>query len=415
MEGSETLKSTLTHLYPHVHKEQYNSFFEDDGTIVDSVWKAALQKIDLTKTPGSPLNALASKNDIIITRYETELRQLVTDRIAKYEQLGRAVFEGKLNITRLTRADDIALATYLFEEGYSDAILVGWKGEPRKLDKDPRLVAQVSLIMNICARLISGDFLTQEQTYDDIPTATRLDIITNEERDKRQQKYENHFPLYKSDMQGYEYSQKPQNRIDYMIYEAHTSGVRDYFTGNISSMKHWYALIGRMVVNTWRVIRFPAGDLVVPPPGNMSSGDLSTYSENSFTRAHLANDVSLEATGSEVRFIESAGDDAVDSLMDYRHLYDKRGFKVTDYGICDQDGVRHGDLITNGEVSFCSTTFKRGGCYQENLHKTVYAMLLKGYDDQAYASFNLCFENHPQYQEALSVLDNMGYKAAPPL
>jgi hypothetical protein len=409
MAGSETLKSTLTHLYPHVFEEKFEEFFDNSGNVLDWAWQAALAQVDRSKTPGSPLNALAGTNDLIITQYELELRELVNHRIAKYILLGEAVQRGAINITNLGPDDDVRFATFLFEEGYSDAVLVGWKGEPRKIDKDPRLVAQVSLIMNLAARFISGDFLRQEQTYKDIPTATQLDIITDDERDRLQQKFETNFPLFKSDMQGYEFSQKPQNRLDYAIYEAHASGARDAFTGEIHRENHWHAILGRMVVNTWRVVRFGSGDLIVPPPGNMSSGDLATFSENSFTRAHLANDVSWEAEQRPVRFIQSAGDDAVDSMSDYRDLYEKRGFHVTDYGICDLAGKQHGEQITDGEISFCSTTFKRGGSYQENIEKTAYAMLQKGYDDQALASFDLCFKNHPKYPEALEFLRCMGY------
>lgn len=386
-----------------VNEEEYERYFDEvevleEGRFVTrtelkpAVFMSAYGKVDKTKTPGSPMVYLAPLNSQL-DGWIAEIYSSVDFRLRAMEEIGNQIWHD------LTFESDqvhhINASCELVERGISDPVLVGFKGEPRKKGKTPRLVAQVSVVMNILARIVLGNHLIEEQTHTDIPTATQLDLTTPEETEKLRQAFLAVGVLRSSDVQGWEYSMNEGDRWCAAFKEAYCMGLVNTDWKIIPGKeKHFYALLGYHYCMIHRVVQLPEGELWVPPAGEMSSGELGTFSENSFVRAFLSENVSLDATGLPVGFVKTGGDDCLDTNADHSADYLRYGKVITDFSE---------DFDT---YHFCSTTFAPSGSYQDNIGKSAYAACVKRkFDEQDRAAFRQNFKFHPQYEVYLALIE----------
>lgn len=377
----------------HVVDESYDSFFyRYPGMIApgkdlsQKVFNAAWDKVDMTKTPGSPLIHITPNNSGL-PPYKPQIYSIVQKRLKQYEVLGKEVWDG--NFTPLSWEDHVQVSKLLVQGGHADPELVGIKSEPRDRNKNPRCICQTSVVVNIAARLVLGNHLISEQEQDDLPTCTKLDLTTKEKTRALYNKLKQH-ELTFSDVQGFEYSVNERDRWRNAMKVAYCSGCLTRHGPVPGKERHLMAILGFTFVAIHRVVQLPTGQLLVVPPGQISSGGLDTYSANSFIRADLSNDVSLVLTGKPVLFVATAGDDAGDTnppTDEATEVYLSFGKVVT--------GVAHQAEY----YSFCSTTFTSETSWQENIQKSTYAALLRGYlDAGASTSFDLSFSAHPLYK-----------------
>lgn len=393
------LDAFVSCFYNYRCEENFDIFFKPNGDIYECILDLLQQKFDKTKTPGVPIKYLVSRNDAITAKYSAEFNSIVNHRVKEYIKLGKILWETRERSLYLTRDEAVNVAIDLVKNRLVDAVLVGPKGEARLIEKNTRLVAQVSVIQNSVARFIFGDFLIEEQEHPELPLAVKLDIVTPEKTQEMYNRFSSNFPVSQSDVKGWEYSVTIHQSFSYAFHQAIIMGLWNFGNDqpNLGKENHFYALLAYHYTSIYRVVQIPTGELIVPPPGQTSSGELATFSKNSFVRSLLSNSISRKMIGRNCTFILSAGDDSVDSNQDYSEEYLRRGHIITDFRIC------------NEEVSFCSTMFKRDRSYLENIHKMLYNMLHSGYDPQAYYSFHLSFNNHPEFAYANQLLREEGY------
>nr|WRQ64942.1 RNA-dependent RNA polymerase [Sobelivirales sp.] len=352
-----------------------------------AILDALFERNHPTKTPGSPLNYLISKNDAL-PQYKAEICELIDKRVVKLVDLGRKIlFECNFY---LNPEDSVKEAIRLVTENYTDPVLVGFKGEPRAEGKKPRLVSQVSVITNMIQRLSMNDYLLNEQScpFGEIPTATGLDITTPSSTQNMYELFRDKTPLMSSDVQGFEYAVKRRFRF---AYAAHLCWMMNLCDADMVPFKrkekHCYLIWGIAWTDVYRLVQTQEGYLLVPPPGQQSSGLLKTYSENSFIRGLMSDEVSRITRSVPVAFTISAGDDNLDTnAPNLGHLYRDLGFVVTDY------------VEQNSRFNFCSTTFTEHGSYQDNIMKYLYAVMANSRTDEAsvWNEFR-AFALHPEF------------------
>jgi hypothetical protein len=91
----------------------------------------------------------------------------------------------------------------------------------------------------------------------------------------------------------------------------------------------------------------------------------------------------------------NAGDDNLDSVLtSTAETYLALNYIITD------------EKIQRGTYDFCSTIFAPSGCYQENIRKFVFHMVVAERDHvvDRYRAFLSCFRNHPLFEEAHAVI-----------
>jgi len=376
--------------------EEYEKFFSsrDPKVLRNEVFAAAFNKVDLKKSPGSPLVYQHPTNATLPNIYG-EMKQVLEERLSRLETLGKAVF-----MQQLWNGDDhINASVYLITHGFSDPVLVGIKGEPRPIvngiKKKPRLICQVSVNMNLVARLVLGNHLIEEQRHEDIPTATQLDIITPEITEKFRLRLEKlGGEVSSNDVQGWEYSVTESDRWAACFKQAQCMGLIDAdMKPRPGKYRHLYVLFGYTFCMIHRVVQLPEGKLVVTKPGEMSSGELATFSDNSFMRAYLSECVSIMNTGKGVDFVTTAGDDCLDTNARADASYLSFGKVITDF------------KTNKGTYDFCSTTFAPGGSYQNNIEKSFYATLINNsFKQDEERNFISAFKLHPRFEELYGFL-----------
>lgn len=368
--------------------EEFETFFDSSESAIlkPSAFNQAFEQVDLTKTPGSPLVFVFPTNQKLPEIFG-ELKLEVERRLVLHNALGREVWKRKSFTSTLE--SNVQIAAALVARGITDPVLVGFKGEPRKKGKVPRLVSQVSVVVNLEARLIHGNHLRQEQTYDDIPTVTRLDLTTPSETAAMHHRLSSHGALSTSDVQGWEYSVNEDDRWAAWTKEAvGMQLMTPEWTIVPGKERHFFTLLGFHYCLIHRVVQLPEGDLLVPPAGQMSSGELGTFSENSFMRANISNLVSLATNGQPVRYVLTGGDDCLDTNADASDDYLSFGKVITDYAVSDS------------VYNFCSTQFHGSHAFQENIEKSSYAACVrKTFNAEDELSYDTCFKYHPRYEE----------------
>lgn len=398
--GDSDLVTFLKGHYPRL-SEDFSTFFEESGDLKQSVFTQAFAKVDPKKTPGSPMCFLAQTNDQL-RHYYDGMYEIVNKRLKKFEELGKEIIKHDA----ISICDHVKTAVALVGNGFSDPVLLGVKGEPRPVEngipKRPRLVSQVSVLQNLLARIILGNHLITEQSYTDLPTATALDLTTPEETARLFNLFKAQSELHKvmtNDVQGFEYSVNEHDAWAGWFKESWCMGlISDAWLPVPGKEKHFYTHLAYHFTMIHKVVQLQSGELLVVHAGQMSSGRLETYSQNSAIRAWNANLVALAITGSPVTFVKTGGDDCLEHCHEmierYIGEYYKLGKKVTDATIMDD------------EFDFCSTSFTAAGCYQKNIEKSTYAIMLrKKYDDEARLAFDMCFQRHPEYLKYREIVE----------
>ena len=389
-----------------VREEGYEDIFENSCCSVGpDMFVTVLSYVDKSKTPGSPLCFLTPTNHGLFEMQE-ELREEVNYKLEGYEKIGRRAWELKMFNT--SHEEHVHISMELLRKGYIDPTLIGPKGEGRKIGKKPRLICQKSVVENLAARVVIQDHLIEEQSRDELPTATSLDLTTQEETERRRlyisRSCEDGYAST-SDVEGWEYSMNENDRWVVCFKELICMNLVKWKDGDFEiryeNRRHAYAVIGYHFCMIHRVVQLPSGLLVVTPAGQMSSGELGTFSENSSARAWLCELVSKDNTGDSCKFIMCGGDDAIDSNPDLRQYYLNYGKVITDYA------------VTKDSYNFCSTTFSPEGSYQDNIAKSTFSVIVKGFfDPESRCSYDLNFRLHPRYREFISCIENL--PMAPP-
>lgn len=360
-------------------------FFNDKGDLGLDVFQHVWNKMDPSKSPGSPLTFVATTNaGLDIIRWQ--IYDTVNDRLKALIELGKIVWDSKH--FKSSNEEHSLIATSLLAKGITDPVLLGPKGEARAVGKHARLVCQVSSAWTLMSRVIIGNSLLQEQEMTGIATATQLDLTTPARTERFRQILSEQGKLHTSDVEGWEYSFNESDTWVSCFGRLYENGLlNDDWT--IVECDHSYAIIALYYCDIHRVVETPEGSLLITRPGQMSSGRLGTFSDNSIARSWLSEKISLMETGKPVKFVISAGDDNLDSN---KEKYDKQylwfGKKITDFH-------------ENEEIyNFCSTTFTSTGSYQDNIEKSAYSVIVRRiFDPETLSQFDASFLNHPDYKE----------------
>lgn len=353
--------------------------------------------IDESKTPGAPSCYSVSVNRDLDS-LKGPMYEVVNNRLEMCRRIGEFVW--KSGCWFLDRESQVQVAQYLVESGCSDAVLLSRKGEGRKVGKAPRLVSQVSVINATEARIISNGMLMTEQTEEDCPTAVALDLTTPEVTHAMWREFNSIGKLESNDIQGFEYSFN-EGDMNVVTFGSLIRMKLAHFTDGIwqiyrNKRRHAMTLIGHDFCRKYRLCQMPEGELVVPPAGQMSSGHYRTFSDNSFARAFLSESVHWDYFNVSVKYVKTGGDDCLDVGKIPPEVYLHYGKVVTDQETCE------------GSYSFCSTRFVETGCYQENIGKALFGALYRGsISPSMLSSFVACFRHHPQFAEALEVLNKL--------
>jgi hypothetical protein len=388
-------------------KEQYFKEYFEGNKLKPAAFDALLNKLDSTKSPGSPLVYTCSSNKQLLD-IKSVLYNVINERLLMRKKFIDAVVDKKNGkLTKdfwfkyffLEKKSAVAFAMSLVKNGCADPVLVTFKGEPRKVGKLPRLISQVSALDNILQRLVIGDYLLEEQCYSTSPTATALDITTQTVTKNMWHDWKSlNMPLYSSDVQGWEYSVTPDLYFRNFVRQCHVMCLVDNnFDVIPEKLDHFKQLLMMNLCIVYRVNQTNEGELVVPPYGQMISGALDTFSSNSAMRADLANQISFDVTGLNCAYIKTAGDDCLDSNPDFTANYKLRGFVVTDV------------TIQHDVFNFCSTTFTEDFSYQDNIQKFIYNLLLKEckLSGEYLVAFNAAFYYHPEKQRYIDLFNEL--------
>lgn len=400
------MKQLLTGLSPR--QEEFERFFYDveASELYDEVFEQLFATFDKTKNPGSPINFRAQNNggiNMFLDEFKTHLRE----RLHNLESLGDSLYDIFLHDP--SRFEEVlgygmsieeasTTAAYLVENNFDDPVLLKVKGEARPVGKRPRLVCMVSSLQTAVWRLVLFNAMQREQDETDGNIAVRLDIITESETRKLFEKFfeaaDEFGFLSSSDVQGWEYANNVDTHYAPLLKWAYYMGLTDLDFKLLpgASRRHLNTLLALYYTSCFRVLQTEDGELLTCPLGKISSGALTTFTDNSLKRNLLSNEVSYRAFGKPVAFTFSAGDDNLDSNPDLSSVYREYGFVITDY---EQQ---------TKTFSFCSTNLTPTGCWQDGLEKFVANLLFTGTDFDIQAASLPVYVHHPDFLSLSKVL-----------
>jgi len=389
---------------------EFKAFFEGDpslGNLTDKAFEYLTSQLEDSKSPGSPLVYVANNNKTLKANHIASFRFELQRSLVRLQVLGSDLYKvfqtDKRLFSELFAQGGASFDTHrniavnLLKAGLSEPVLCKRKGEMRKLGKRPRLVNMVSALTNSLLRLAIGDAMLLEQTNGVLPIAVALDLVTPEKTNAMWQEFSNQGKLHSSDVEGWEYCVRPEIALRPLLKWAYSMKLTDInfeWTGN--DFGRLCLLIALYYCDMHKVVQTECGNLVVIPPGVVTSGILSTFTDSSEKRASMSNDAAIYC-GSPLRYVKTAGDDCLDTLplgVDYFH---RIGVKITD------------EVIQEGEYDFCSTKFRLDGTYQVNIEKFISNLLYSINDsDVDWFSKSLPFEsifgNHPDYARYADII-----------
>lgn len=387
----------MVNSYDYISSEAFLDLFDDPSkfTLRQDVFQNLIKMIKGDKSPGSPLNFLYSSNKDAITNVLPEMRYEIERLLALSHLIGNWVHENRaydLFNQVGTREFHDHVSVMLLKLGVP-SVLLKTKGEPRLVGKDQRLICSVSVVMNTVWRVVINDGLETEGEHPEISTAVKLDIATDESRSHLYKEFESERPLESNDVSKYEYSITGRLRLICFFSRAYNMGLIDKnFSILPGKHRHYHTLLGVYFITVHRVVQTQSGELYTSRGGEMSSGELPTFSDNSRIRAYLSYLVkrTFEPNLSTKTYIKTAGDDCLDkNPVHYNVEYLKYGFTITDH------------FTQSGLYTFCSTSFTSKGAYQDSIEKfVVNCILLRCEGPQIYrerlAGFDVCYAHHPQ-------------------
>jgi len=378
----------------------------EGSELYDQVFEQLFATFDKTKNPGSPIN-FRTQNNGGIMHFIDEFRNHLTERVRRLDSLGNDLYDLFLSDPSsfekalgygMSSSVIAETAAHLVANNFDDPVLLKVKGEARLVGKKPRLVCMVSSLQTAVWRLVLFNAMQREQDEIDGNIAVRLDIITVAETDKLFDKFfaaaAKHGYLSSSDVQGWEYANNVDTHYAPLLKWAYYMQLTDLDFNLLpgASRKHLNVLIALYYASCFRVLQTEDGELLTCPLGKISSGALTTFTDNSLKRNLMSNEVSYYAFSRPVEFTFSAGDDNLDSNPDLSDVYRKYGFVITDY-------ERQIDIF-----SFCSTVLSRNGSYQDGLEKFIANLLFTGTDFDIQAASLPVYQYHPDYLRLCQVL-----------
>jgi len=388
------------------NQEVFDDLFELDGRIKQPTFEMLMAKLEPSKSPGSPWCFAAPQNIALqahLARFKSDVelrvQQLITYGellIQKWNEFGHGSQQFKELFGMSDDLQEIALlAVRHLDAARTDPILVFRKREPRELNKMPRLVCSVSAVSNLVARLAYGDHLLEEQSHPECAMYVGLDIVSPEARAETFKLFESKGTLVTSDVQGYEWATDANASMVCMYARLRAMCLTK--NHKITLCDHAALVVGLYAVENTRVLQLQCGTLLTPPSGQMSSGKLSTLSDNSLNRGWLSEMASLALLNKPLDFVRTQGDDCLDTVIAEKDslasFYASKGYLITDVA------------VQNGPYFFCSTTYTVGGAWQDAIWKSVHkALVMREYDLASLLSFRLGFANHPEFARARECL-----------
>lgn len=393
----------------HVKDEGFDNFFNTlpkQESLPDSIFDQLFDCLGKTKSPGSPLCYLAATNEQLVEE-KPMMNYFITKRIKNLLQLGESLYHDMCSSPqRFTERmgydphKDYKWGEHLFNAGLSDPVLLRKKPEPRLLGKMPRLICMVSVNENLIDRLCTHNMLRREQTMD-IPTAVALDLTTPEKTQNMYSEFQEHSPLFSTDVQGWEYSTTSRYIVLDVVRCSYIMNLcNEYGVVKPGKENHYYLMLARCMVLCHRVMQV-GNELFTCPAGMTSSGSLRTFSQNSNIRSfvcveadvmfkeNLVDPMQLNNYSNSIEkfYIKSGGDDNVTSSRADAKSSELLGFKITDR------------VEQSNHFDFCSTRFTSQFSYQVNIEKFFTAVM---HNKNSYAekllAFKNCFVNHPLFE-----------------
>lgn len=340
-----------------------------DGHLCKKRFSEALLQINPDSNPGYPLVYLFSKNREV----DTDMLYALCD-----ELLLLWLTDTDENFSRMTPME-------AFLGGYSYPSMCFVKGEGTSREKVARLIYGVSLVMNAIGRVLYGDYLMDmNKTWDTAQHKVGLDFSSEEGCRKYMNNYQRLFKGTKvgsNDVQGWEYQMRlwmSQAWTEAYIRRAKAHGT------------HAHLLRVYLIFESKALVADSQGYLHELPFYIMRSGKPSTHTENSDTRAALADTINgyARAPVDDIPSVTN-GDDAQERLVNPGG-YEELGFVVT-------DRVE----TTPTRSLFSSQVFEEGPeglrRYPDGLAKLVFSVTTKTGNVSAVADILMHCRQHPGF------------------
>lgn len=371
---SRLLPLFITHNLPH-----YLASYDRDS------WSQAINEmknyIKKDASPGVPCSMVSNKNEEFLSRMGERFNDIVLQRIENI--LALTLDE----ISRLDRRRRIDL-------NLMDPVRVFVKNEPHKRAKleegRVRLIMSVSLVDKVIEMLISRHLCKLEiQNWRTIPAKPGIGFTKDQVEHVYKDVMNSGFEMAYADVSGWDWGVK-----QWQILDEAESLIK--LCNNSSAV--WEHLVrAKAILESESVYQFSNGLLVAPTyKGIVNSGKLRTSRGNSWMRSRLADLIGA-------RKVIAMGDDTVE------HYVEDAPDKYLEYGIRCKDYVQVRDSF-----EFCSRWYFPGGSYPVNKAKMVmnlanqtpknfmeYKMSMLSFEDE--------MRDHPEYQEILQELDQVGF------
>lgn len=422
---SKEVRSALTALYPYKIEVAFDKLFDrlslESASLKPKVMDSLIDCLHDSKSPGSPMVFVSATNKVMKDSYGNEFRSAVNARVVHYLRIGKMFWEARKSQPELFATTHPGIGLDMLEQRIIDPVLLKIKGEPRKLGKAPRLVCMVSAIAATNERIALKDAFFDEQERPTLPTAVALDLVTESELERRAEKFASWGELASSDVQGWEYACSSDTHfLPFAKWAICLSLVDDEFEIVPGKEYQLYYLFAVYIVDYFRILETPAGQLISMKKGVVTSGRYGTFSDSSCKRAFLAfqtmkyafcmdiydglpnqqelalnyqfGEIIREVTLELATRIQTAGDDCLHKPYDPTDLLFRYGFVITDYKIMDGVNTPH---------DFCSTSFQLGNCHQQNIEKFfvgyMFTRSTMEHYDEIMVGFTAMYLKHPLY------------------
>jgi hypothetical protein len=366
----------------------------DKPEVLEELVDRVLNTVRMDASSGYPLLRMSPKKGPLVEGvHRLMLRSAVMARLALWTSTP---------LTELTSLSPIELVT----RGFVDPVRFFVKMEPHtveKLGKRERLIASVSVIDEIVARLLMNQQNTTEIAHwHEIPS--RPGMGATDEMHGRfcewiDQQYVDGDELTSSDMSGWDMSVKPwqfwadvERRVRLVNFRPdQDAGMRRALFHHLLTVHHHCLQHSLFVLSDGSMYEQLGG-------GVMKSGSYPTSSTNSYQRAHVA-----VLTGSNPKCVVAMGDDCVEDAKDpeaKRQLYKELGFKLKQF-YTSVDGAG---------IEFCAHTFSRNGDVdRERIEKSAYSMLSQKYSHELWMQFQYEFRHCSRLESAVGAIAGSGW------
>lgn len=275
----------------------YTDVFDYNGDLRHDVFHRAYSHLKMDSTPGFPYFEYARNEEVPMSLLYTD----VNNMLRRWQALMHK------ELSPEDELDPEVRLTY-FLEGLAPPAQVFIKSEPTKKSKIARLIYGLSLMMNIVARILFGDYLfSLKSSWDKASHKVGMDMYTEEGLNRL---FENLKTLYSlgpeyevvsDDIQGWEYMGRAEFQVIWHDEYLNAAQATPFHR----SFQLLYAKMERLslVVDT-------DGYLHSLPFYIVYSGKVTTHAENSDERAALA-EVDYDTYTIPVQTTATNGDDCL--------------------------------------------------------------------------------------------------------